>query len=302
MMKITKKIALALLLAVSLAICFSLLIKTTQTRSWKIGLSFNRTLSVLHDSTRFNYWLIDTVHNPNLVVKQVHVNPLIAAFNLSENGAEQFVYWTASPAENNTYFSTVTLHYKTNWWNRIFKSNPLQQYAHKASEQLVGYIENVNAFYGYPIETTTVSDSTYLFGAITTSNASKYNKTAELINNLKKYANKTGAAFTGKSILNIERISEDSVVIKASIAINNPAAIPETGNFIVKRMPYGKNLLKLSYEGPYNEVQNAISALERFRDDHNFNSMAIPYYDYPATDTVVHGQDTVRISVYYPVF
>lgn len=302
MMKITKKFALVLLLLISLAICLSLLMKTTQTRAWKIGLSFNRTLSVLQDSTRFNYWLTDTTRKSNIVVKQVHTNPLIAAFNLIGNNTEQFVYWTASPVADNMYFSTITLHYKTNWWNRIFKSNPLQRYAHTASEKLVAYIENVNAFYGYPIETTTVSDSTYLYGSSTAANASTYFKVAELFNRLKEYANKRAAGFTGKAILNIERISKDSVIIKASIGISNPSAVAESGSFMVKRMPYGKNLLKLSYEGPYNKVQDAINALERFRDDHNFNSMAIPYYDYPSSDSTIHGEDTVKIGVYYPVF
>ncbi|MCU0386738.1 MAG: hypothetical protein MUE38_11965 [Flavihumibacter sp.] len=187
-------------------------------------------------------------------------------------------------------------------WDNLRGGNELEKLAIENTNRLEAFTKDIKAFYGYEIRTTNVQDSTLLYGTLVTRKADRATNTVRLFNQLIEYAKTQNAEFNGSAICNFENISSDSVLIKASIGIRNPTAIPATSIYQVKRMPYGKNLLEMDYVGPFGDIPKGYRALEQFRDDHNFKSMAIPYQEYPDPGQPYSDSQQVTLRLYYPVF
>lgn len=299
-----KKKALFLLFAVVLTVVllFLFLLSKTESHEVRIGLSFNRTLEQIQDSIRRKAWFKTTVDAEPVTVESVSKNPLITSLVFKQENRQQLFNWIASPEPGNEYFTVLRLQFKTTWWDYLRGGTELEKLAIENTNRLEAYTKDIKAFYGYEIRTTHVKDSTLLYGTLVTSKADRPSNTVRLFNQLIQYARERNADFNGSSICNFENKSSDSVLIKASIGIRNPAAIPLNAKFQVKRMPYGKNLLEMDYVGPFGEIPKGYRALEQFRDDHNFKSMAIPYQEYPDPGKPYKDSQQVTLRLYYPVF
>lgn len=299
-----KKKTLFRLIAVVITLIIVLLFTLSKTESHevRIGLSFNRTLEQLQDSTRRKAWFNSTVNTEKITVESVSKNPLITSLVFKQENRQQLFNWIASPEPGNEYFTLLRLQYKTSWWDWLRGGNELEKLAIDNTNRLETFTKDIKAFYGYEIRTTNVQDSTLLYGTLVTSKADRPANTVRLFNQLIQYAQAQNADFNGTAICNFENKSSDSILIKASIGIRNPAAIPASSMYQVKRMPYGKNLLEMDYVGPFGEISKGYRALEQFRDDHNFKSMAIPYQEYPDPGQPYSDSQQVTLRLYYPIF
>ncbi|KYP15559.1 hypothetical protein [Flavihumibacter sp. CACIAM 22H1] len=276
---------------------------TTATHQVQIGLSFTRTLEQLQDSNRLNKWFNNHLANGKKIqLRQLKKNPLIATYVFSDGKNTQEFNWMAVPEAGNEYFTRLSLQYKTSWWNYITGGNQLEKAALQNTANLEKFTKDIQLFYGYRITTTTVKDSTLLYGSIRVRKEKKGEETYQLFQKLMTYANQINAGPKGSSICNFEKISTDSILIKASIGITKPNQLSASSSFQLKRMPYGKNLLMMEYNGKFGEIDKAYKVLEQFRDDHNFRSMAIPYQEYPVLSKIYSDNDTVTLNLYYPVF
>ena len=301
MKKTTVFLLLALLLIVVVVLLFTLSKK--QTYEVRIGLSFNRTLEQLQDSSKRAAWFRQAASQDQAIsITSVSKNPLITSLLFSTGKKQQLFNWMASPEPGNEYFTLLRLQYKSSWWDYLRGGNTLEKLAIENTDRLEAYTKDIKAFYGYEIRTTTVQDSTLLYGSQFTTTANRPENTVRLFEALLQYAEQYKLDFNGTSICNFEKYENDSLLIKASIGIRNPRAIPETSPYQLKRMPYGKNLLELDYTGPFGGIPKGYRTLEQFRDDHNFKSMAIPYQEYPDPKQAYTDSQQVTLRLYYPVF
>lgn len=296
-----KKIILLLFLFTAIASPALFLLKKKQLYTVQIGLSFNRTILLWQDTASIRNWFIYKDPDP-ISYRQIPGNPLIATYAFRRQKEEQIFTWIASPEQGNEYYTTLTLQYKTNWWDYLTGGNQLEKAAISCTDRFSRYTKDVVHFYGFPITTTTVQDSTFLFGSAIAERNMRAATTVQLFNQLVDFANAKKAGYSGTAICYFENLPDNKIQIKASISITEPATIPELGRFELKRMPYGKNLLVMQYEGPFNKIPDAYRILEQFRDDHNFKSMAIPYQEYPDIRQAYADSQQVSLQLFYPVF
>lgn len=198
----------------------------------------------------------------------------------------------------------VTLTYKSTLFNKWFnpKTKELMKNATRSLENLKDYMEDTRQFYGYQIEQTTVADTSFLFLSATVSVAEKREATKMLFDRLIDYADKKGAGYNGTRIFYSTPYGGNNVMLFASIGVSNRIDIPETEEIQYKKMPFGKNLLMATYQGPYGEVSKVYNALENFKSDHKLSSMAIPYQQFLSEGYDFSDEQIVQMKVYYPIF
>jgi hypothetical protein len=198
----------------------------------------------------------------------------------------------------------VTLTYKSTLFNKWFnaKSKELIKNAVKSLENLKDYMEDTRQFYGYQIEQTTVADTSFIFLSKTVPVAEKRAATKKLFDRLIDYSKKRDAGYTGTRIFYSILYGNGQVMLFASIGVTNRIEIPESEEIQYKKMPFGKNLLMATYQGPYGEVSKVYTALENFKSDHKLSSMAIPYQKFLSEGYDFADDQIVQMKVYYPIF
>jgi effector-binding domain-containing protein len=116
------------------------------------------------------------------------------------------------------------------------------------------------------------------------------------------YAEKRDAGYNGTRIFYAVPYGTEQIMLFASIGVTNRINIPESEEIQYKKMPFGKNLLMATYQGPYGEVSKVYTALENFKSDHKLSSMAIPYQKFLSEGYDFSDEEVVQMKVYYPIF
>jgi hypothetical protein len=198
----------------------------------------------------------------------------------------------------------VTLTYKSTLFNKWFntKSKELVKNATKSLENLKDFMEDTRQFYGYQIEQTIVADTSFIFLSTTVPMAEKRKATKTLFDRLITYSEKKNAGYNGTRIFYSMPYSNGQIMLFASIGVTNRIDIPESDEIQYKKMPFGKNLLMATYQGPYGEVSKVYAALENFKSDHKLSSMAIPYQKFLSEGYDFSDEQIVQMKVYYPIF
>lgn len=198
--------------------------------------------------------------------------------------------------------SNVTLIYKSTLFNHWRDKGGLEKNAIRSLENLKTYMEDTRQFYGYEIEQTTVADTSFLFRSATVPVSQKRAATKDLFDKLIEYAGKKNAGYTGTRIFYTTPYGKDQLMLFASIGVSNRVNTLPGEGFQYKKMPFGKNLLMATYQGPYGEVSKVYTALENFKADHRLSSMAIPYQKFLNDGYDFSDEQIVQMKVYYPVF
>jgi effector-binding domain-containing protein len=218
------------------------------------------------------------------------------------NTHKEFLF--AAVSDSTMESCNVTLTYKSTLFNKWFntKSKELVRNAVKSLENLKDYMEDTQQFYGYQIEQTTVADTSFIFLSTTVPVAEKREATKKLFDRLINYAKKREAGYNGTRIFYSVPYGDGQIMLFASIGVTNRIDIPESEEIQYKKMPFGKNLLMATYQGPYGEVSKVYTALENFKSDHKLSSMAIPYQKFLSEGYDFADDQIVQMKVYYPIF
>ena len=197
----------------------------------------------------------------------------------------------------------LVLQYETTLWKRIIGNDPLLKEAMKSLDDMNDYLRDKKKLYGFEIEETLVTDTTFLFKSITVSNAEKKEGMGRLFTDLMNYAKEKNAGYNGIRIFYSSQISKDSITLFASIGISNSqVSTHENGPVFFKRMPYKKNLLVAYYQGKFGELDKAYKALQLFKKDFGLNSMAIPFTKFLTDGYAFDDNQVIQAVVCYPVF
>lgn len=197
--------------------------------------------------------------------------------------------------------SSINLAYHSNLFHKWFRKSELEKNAEKSLESLKDYMTDTRRFYGYEIQIVPVEDTTFLFNRMTVPFAERKEATKKIFEKLIAFAEKNNAGYNGTRIYYTQKSSID-ITIFASIGVTNKVEIPSNSDIEYKRMPYKKNLLMATYQGPFGQSYRAFRALENFKTDHSMTSMAIPFQKFMSDGYDFDDDQVVQLKVYYPVF
>lgn len=225
-----------------------------------------------------------------------HISVVLKS-SLQDNSKE--FHFVVSPDSNNMKSSIVTLRYQATLGSKWFGSNELIKNAHQSLANLKEYMEDTRRLYGYEIQIIPVNDTSFLFLSETVPDTTETEATKRIFNLLIEYARKMDAGYNGVRIFHTQKAGSN-IMLFASIGITRKLNPEEP--FQYKQMPFGKNLLEATYQGPYGEIERAYKALEDFKKDHELISMAIPFQKFLSEGYGFPKDQIVQMKVYYPIF
>lgn len=227
--------------------------------------------------------------------------PFSARIKAQYQGKEKYFHFSINGDTLNAQRSTVTLRYENTRFNQWFGKDPLIHDARKSLQNLKAYMEDSKRFYGYEIQLVKVEDTAFLFKSVTVPLSMKREATRKLFDELIAYAASQEAGYNGVRIFYSLK-GEKDIKLFASIGVTKAMDPAPTTGIEYKKMPLGKNLLVASYQGSLSEVDKAYQAMDRFKSDHNFTSMAIPFQKILSDGYDFSDEQVVQLKIYSPVF
>jgi effector-binding domain-containing protein len=215
---------------------------------------------------------------------------------------KKFFLFTIIPDSVNKLLCDVQLSYNSTLFQKWFNKGLLEEQAEKSLDNLKSYMEDNKRLYGFEIERDVVTDTSFLFLRRTVPLSQRQVATKSLFEELISYAQVKGAGYTGTRIYYTQKNDTANITIFASIGISKRLE-NKIGNVIeYKGMPAGKNLLVATYQGPFADTYKVYTALEQYKADHYFTSMAIPFQKFMNDGYDFADEQVVQLKVYYPIF
>jgi hypothetical protein len=190
-------------------------------------------------------------------------------------------------------------------------ASPIQRikdyFAFKALDQeiktlcgIIGnYYNNSKSTYGFALQRERVRDSSL----ISTYDSSKGMPSAEkiynLIQTLRDYAASKQATIIDSPMLNIS--TADSIYFLTRVAVPTNIPLPDQGKITYKWMLRGGNILTTDVEGGYAIQEKAYQAMNRYIEDHELKSPAIPFYTLLTNRLVEPDSSKWKTRIYYPI-
>ncbi len=197
--------------------------------------------------------------------------------------------------------SKVVLSYESTLWNKIFGSNSIIKTAEESLNNLKEYLTDSKKMYGYEIEVIDVADTAFLFTSKVVAKSIRKEAFKNLYESLLNYATEKNLGYTGVRIFYTSGYGNDSIHLFTSIGITNTKDVPLDGIFSLKKMPYKGHLLTAYYQGNFDDVNKAISALGQFKTDNNMTSMAIPFVKLISEGIYFEDNQIIQAKACYPI-
>lgn len=197
--------------------------------------------------------------------------------------------------------TTIDFYYKNSYLKELFFPGDLEKKAKQSFADFQEYLQDTKRVYGYEIMPVKVVDTLFLYKRETVPLADKKKGIKLIFDNLIAYANQHNLGYNGNRIFYSQK-EENNITLFASIGISKELIIPENESFEIKRMPFEKNLLEATYQGPYGEVDKAFDALKKYLSDRNLSSIAIPYQKFISDGYDFSDEQIVQMKIYSPIF
>jgi hypothetical protein len=283
---------------------------TEKTYAVKVDLPVLRAMEYFSDSTQLNQWMVpfdsSTSYHQDKLVKGEDSLTLtkFSAFQMSFRRSDPRGYLNYSidvvPQKDSAFNSFFVLKYSIPRWQNIF-GNRFAKQAEASIDSLKMFLSNPERLYGFTITGEQVTDTAFLFASRQIRKADFAEETKAIFDMLISEADNRDAGYNGVRIFHYQ--DTDSIRhIYAGIGIIKKIPLKEGEKISYKLMPYQKNLLVLDYQGRYKDITRAYSALEKFRADFGFITMAIPFHKYLDPGYGFEDSAKVHVKVCYPVF
>lgn len=307
-----KRLILPLAIMLTLAFLgFALTRPAEQTRTVEVDLSALKAMGYLTDSSRLIRWAVpfigtDAVYRQDRLVKgddtltMVRLSAYQMDLRRSRPGDAQDFTISVSPDKDSVFKSYLTLSYWLPRWKK-FRGQTLARDAEASFDSLRNFLGNPTRLYGFPIKGEPVVDTSFLFAKKTIDKKDFVAETRSLFDMLIREAGRRGAGYNGVRIFHFEDAGSNRNIY-ASIGITRNVETREGDPVSLKKMPYQMNLLTLDYKGLYKDLPKAYQALEDYRQDYRFVTMAIPFHKYIDEGYGFSDSSTVHMKVCYPVY
>lgn len=300
-------LVISALLAIS---AYILTRKTEQVYSAEVNLSAIKAMTYFADSNTLNRWMVPFTNgaifrNDRLVRENDTITVLkLSAFNMdfrrsNPDGSLNFNI-SVVPDKDSVFQSYFLLSYTIPRWKHLVGNN-LANDAKASLDSLQAYLGNPEKLYGFSLKMEPVADSSFLFARKTIAKKDFATETKALFDMLISEAEKRGAGYNGVRIFHFQD-NGDQRTLFASVGINKDVITKEGDNVSLKKMPYQMNLLTLDYNGKYKDITKAYQALEDYRTDNRYVTMAIPFHKYLQDGYGFADSAVVHMKVCYPVY
>jgi effector-binding domain-containing protein len=220
-------------------------------------------------------------------------------YEVAENKKKQTVMFSVLIDTGRT--SKIILSYESTLWNKIFGTNSIIKNAEESLKNLKEYFADTKKMYGYQMEVADVTDTAFVFTSKVVAKTIKKETFKNLFESLINYATEKNLGYTGVRIFYTSTYGNDSIHLFTSIGITNTKDVPMDGIFSLKKMPYKGHLLTAYYQGNFDNVNNAISALGQFKSDNEMTSMAIPFVKLISEGISFEDNQIIQAKACYPI-
>jgi hypothetical protein len=300
-------LVISALLAIS---AYILTRKTEQIYSAEVNLSAIKAMTYFADSNKLSRWMIPftngaTFKNDQLLRDNDTISILkFSAFNIdfrrsNPKGSLNFSI-SVVPDKDSVFQSYFLLSYSIPRWKHIL-GDDLAEDARTSLDSLQAYLGNPDKLYGFPLKMEPVADTSFLFARKTIAKKDFATETKALFDMLISEAEKRGAGYNGVRIFHFQDAGNQRTLF-ASVGIKKDLETKEGDIVSLKKMPYQMNLLTLDYKGTYKDITKAYQALEDYRSDYRYVTMAIPFHKYLQDGYGFDDSTVVHMKVCYPVF
>ncbi len=206
------------------------------------------------------------------------------------------------PDSTSFFKSKVKLAYERSLFEIWIKNNDFDKYMDESLENFKSYMQSSKQLYGYDIKEIKVVDTLFLYRKRKVKNTDISVATNDMYTELIDFANKRKADYRGVRLYHAERSGGDSITVSAAIGINKKIGETGSNDIYIKQMPYQHNLLAVNYTGTLSSVQHVYAALDRYREDHEKTSMAIPFAKIISEGKSFNDTQQVHMLVCMPVY
>lgn len=290
---------------------FALTRPTEQTRTIEVDLSALKAMGYLADSTRLELWAVpftggDAVYSHDRLVKGDDTLTLVRLsgyrmdLKRSKPGDSLPFSISVMPDRDSVFKSYLTLSYTLPRWKKL-TGRTLARDAEVSLDSLKAFLGDPGRLYGFPIRNESVVDTSFLFAKKTINKKDFAAENRAIYDMLIREAERRGAGYNGVRIFHFEDAGQKRNIY-ASIGITRNVETRESDPVSLKKMPFQMNLLTLDYKGLYKDLPKAYQALENYRQDYRFVTMAIPFHKYLDAGYGFGDSSLVHMKVCYPVF
>ncbi len=220
-----------------------------------------------------------------------------ASFDITETGNNHYNYTVTSSLHDDT--SRVIVTAQRSLLLDILAPSSGNTPAFQYADSLKKFIETPSAYYGFPLDTTGVTDT----NVVTMHKKIPANKRAEELNKMhnaiRAYIQSNHLQIQQPPIAHLQPYGKDSIDVMTGIAVNKIA--PPANNITCMQMPKGRMLVGY-YSGPYSGLKNLYSAMNRYIKDKFMQKAASSFEKYIDNKVPESDSTQVSIKVYYPVF
>ncbi|HSF46194.1 MAG TPA: hypothetical protein VLA58_09290 [Chitinophagaceae bacterium] len=292
---------------------FALTSQTEEMKTVKVDLPALKAMEYFSDSAKMNVWMVPfttspvafrndkMVHGPDTLTL-IKLSFLQADFRRSSPDGSFDFSVSVVPDKDSAHQSYFVINYNTTKWAAMFGNNQFAKDAMASLDSLKVYLNNPEKLYGYKIKRELVEDTSFLFASKKIHRRDFAAESKAIYDMLIEEAKKRDAGYNGVRIFHFLDESDSTRTIYASIGITKRLELKDGEKVSYKLMPYQKNLLTLDFEGPYSDIPKAYTALEKFRVDYRYVTMAIPFHKYLDSGYGFPESKMVRMKVCYPVF
>jgi effector-binding domain-containing protein len=287
--------------------------QTEQTKIIKVDLPALKAMEYFSDTLNMNKWIVPFTGNsaPFKNDRMVNGTDTLTLEKLSllrldfkrSNPAGNFDYSVSVIADKDSaYQSYFVLNYNTSKWNSVFGKTQFAKDAEASLDSLKLYVNNPEKLYGFKIRSELVEDTSFLFASKKIRRSDFAAESKALYDMLIAETKKRDAGYNGVRIFHFTDGSDSTRTIYAGVGVTKRMDTKDGEKVSYRLMPYQKNLLVIDFNGPYSEVPKAYAALEKYKVDFRYVSMAIPFQKYLDSGYGFPESKQVRLKVCYPVF
>jgi hypothetical protein len=183
--------------------------------------------------------------------------------------------------------------------SRFFGATSLENDVQQLLTKMQTFYSDTTNLYNLKIKRDLVKDSLLVYTYDSIQGYPSTEKIYSLIDQLRNYINKNGAAVTDSPMLNISTL--DSKWYLTKVAIPTDKSLPSAGKITFKMMLGRGNILTAEVVGSTMKVDSAFRSMQNYIQDFELDAPAIPYYSLLTNRQAQRDSTKWRTTIYYPV-
>ena len=275
-----------------------------------VNAPFELVTAQLKDPNKLAGWLFTScdscLNNEVILIKDgFTIKNKYESWNMTEVGGGRFLLeqpgkpislLIMKPASADARKTTVEWIEHRTGWQKISGLTP------SMAAIFFSHLTSNKALYGFPINETSVVDTTFLLQTKIVARSHRIPSLYQLYNNLEHFASMKELNFHQVRILFEEPAGNDSIKLMAAISVHGPFTDKPFDTIQFRQMPYKKKLLEASFTGHWNDLPRLATAMDDYCRDHGLVNLARPFIRFengrlPTTDT-----EKINVTMVYPVY